>query len=256
MCNTPHCCLPQESGPCLSPSVAAHPLRPATRHRLGRPSPHQQADRPRAHPPPKHPKMKLSRPGPCGPAGTPRISRPFKQLSRSRGQVTHVILTRSPLNPPPKKKTGPFDLHVLSTPPAFVLSQDQTLQKNQSPRQHHEPRKHKPPRNQHHPDKQNNQAHPRHTQQDAPRTHPAKNQTNKQHKNKTHYRDLKQHTQHPDYRRNESSGVAVRRSKNLAGEFATVKPGTCDPSLSGHLIRTVEFLGPHRPHGSWRQMST
>ena len=24
----------------------------------------------------------------------------------------------------------PFDLHVLSTPPAFVLSQDQTLQKN------------------------------------------------------------------------------------------------------------------------------
>ena len=128
MCNTPHCCLPQESGPCLSPSVAAHPLRPATRHRLGGPSPHQQADRPRAHPPPKHPKMKLSRPGPCGPAGTPRISRPFKRLSRRGGQVTHVILTRSPLNPPPKKGAGPFDLHVLSTPPAFVLSQDQTLQ--------------------------------------------------------------------------------------------------------------------------------
>ena len=77
--------------------------------------------------------MKLSRPGPCGPAGTPRISRPFKQLSRSRGQVTHVILTRSPLNPPPKKGAGPFDLHVLSTPPAFVLSQDQTLQTKPNP---------------------------------------------------------------------------------------------------------------------------
>ena len=77
--------------------------------------------------------MKLSRPGPCGPAGTPRISRPFKQLSRSRGQVTHVILTRSPLNPPPKKRAGPFDLHVLSTPPAFVLSQDQTLQTKPNP---------------------------------------------------------------------------------------------------------------------------
>ncbi len=51
--NIPHCCLPQESGPCLSPSVAGRPLRPATRHRLGRPSPHQQADRPRAHPRPK-----------------------------------------------------------------------------------------------------------------------------------------------------------------------------------------------------------
>ena len=77
--------------------------------------------------------MKLSRPGPCGPAGTPRISRPFKQLSRSRGQVTHVILTRSPLNPPTKKRAGPFDLHVLSTPPAFVLSQDQTLQTKPNP---------------------------------------------------------------------------------------------------------------------------
>ena len=54
--------------------------------------------------------MKLSRPGPCGPAGTPRISRPFKQLSRSRGQVTHVILTRSPLNPPPKNRGGPVRL--------------------------------------------------------------------------------------------------------------------------------------------------
>jgi len=36
----------------LSPSVAGHPLRPATRRRLGRPLPHQQADRPRVHPAP------------------------------------------------------------------------------------------------------------------------------------------------------------------------------------------------------------
>ena len=50
LCNIPHCCLPQESGPYLSPNVAVHPLRPATRRRLGRPLPHQQADRPRAHP--------------------------------------------------------------------------------------------------------------------------------------------------------------------------------------------------------------
>ena len=33
--------------------MAVHPLRPATRRRLGRPLPHQQADRPRAHPTPK-----------------------------------------------------------------------------------------------------------------------------------------------------------------------------------------------------------
>ena len=37
-----------------------------------------------------------------------------------------MLLTRSPLIPQPKPGS-PFDLHVLSTPPAFVLSQDQTL---------------------------------------------------------------------------------------------------------------------------------
>ncbi len=36
-------------GPCLSPIVADRPLRPATRRRLGRPLPHQQADRTQAH---------------------------------------------------------------------------------------------------------------------------------------------------------------------------------------------------------------
>ena len=35
---------PVESGPCLSPSVADHPLRPATDRRLGRPLPHQLAN--------------------------------------------------------------------------------------------------------------------------------------------------------------------------------------------------------------------
>ena len=56
----------------------------------------------------------------------------FPSLSRSAGQITHVLLTRSPLEHPHQKMVGafPFDLHVLSTPPAFVLSQDQTLQKN------------------------------------------------------------------------------------------------------------------------------
>ena len=37
-----------------------------------------------------------------------------------------MLLTRSPLEYPPKE-AFPLDLHVLSTPPAFVLSQDQTL---------------------------------------------------------------------------------------------------------------------------------
>src|SRR5947209_7450017 len=40
--------------------------------------------------------------------------------------MTHVLLTRSPLSPGPKGWFS-LDLHVLSAPPAFVLSQDQTL---------------------------------------------------------------------------------------------------------------------------------
>ncbi len=58
------------------------------------------------------------------------ISTCFQVLSPSDGQVTHVLLTRSPLlfsNEPKFGGKEAFDLHVLGTPPAFVLSQDQTL---------------------------------------------------------------------------------------------------------------------------------
>ena len=44
-------------------------------------------------------------------------------------QVTHALLTRPPLTFG-ASSSGPFDLHVLSTPPAFILSQDQTLCKS------------------------------------------------------------------------------------------------------------------------------
>ncbi len=54
------------------------------------------------------------------------ISPPFEGLSPTSGQVAHALLTRLPRyrGLPPFA----FDLHVLGTPPAFVLSQDQTLQ--------------------------------------------------------------------------------------------------------------------------------
>ena len=58
------------------------------------------------------------------------ISGPFGQLSRSPRQVTHVLLTRAPLYSTPRRACFSSDLHVLGTPPAFVLSQDQTLQLN------------------------------------------------------------------------------------------------------------------------------
>ena len=54
------------------------------------------------------------------------ISTSFPVLFPSRGKVAHALLTRPPLEHLPKH-LSPLDLHVLSTPPAFVLSQDQTL---------------------------------------------------------------------------------------------------------------------------------
>ena len=62
------------------------------------------------------------------------ISPRFHGLSPSYGQVTHALLARPPLSSPKRTPEGlfqrfSFDLHVLGTPPAFVLSQDQTLVK-------------------------------------------------------------------------------------------------------------------------------
>ena len=54
------------------------------------------------------------------------ISTSFPMLSRFVRQVAHALLTRPPLIRGPKP-SSPFDLNVLSTPPAFILSQDQTL---------------------------------------------------------------------------------------------------------------------------------
>ena len=63
------------------------------------------------------------------------ISPSFPGLFQTRRQVTHALLTRAPLEYPPKG-AFPYDLHVLGTPPAFVLSQDQTLQFELGERQH------------------------------------------------------------------------------------------------------------------------
>ena len=120
------------SGPCLSPSVAGRPLRPATRQSLGEPLPHQLADRPRA------PQEASGCPDfnfewmstliTCG------INSPFDELSPTSRQIPHVLRTLTPLDILNiATKNIPFDLHVLSTPPAFVLSQNQTLRKNLEP---------------------------------------------------------------------------------------------------------------------------
>ena len=68
---------------------------------------------------------------PCDIRSICGISTNFSVLSLTNGQVTHALLTRPPLSFPvfPRRfrRLAPLDLHVLGTPPAFVLSQDQTL---------------------------------------------------------------------------------------------------------------------------------
>ena len=111
----PHCCLPQESGPCLSSSVSDRPLKPDTDRRLGRPLPHQLANQPRALP-------KADKSISLGSIWG--FSNRFQLLSPSLGQI---LTCYSPVRHLGMKPS--YDLHVLGIPPAFILSQDQTLLK-------------------------------------------------------------------------------------------------------------------------------
>ena len=104
--------------------MAVHPLRPATRRRLGRPLPHQQADRPRAHPTPQKLSTTLST------VWSYVVLDPVSQAYptvRGRSPTCYSPVRHSSTHHQ-RWQAFPFDLHVLSTPPAFVLSQDQTLQ--------------------------------------------------------------------------------------------------------------------------------
>ena len=105
--------------------MAVQPLSPATDRRLGGPLPHQLSNQTRAHP--SAIKSLVSRR--CLQDTLCGISSSFPLLSPSEGQVAHVLLTRPPLTWG-ASSPRPFDLHVLGTPPAFVLSQDQTLKKS------------------------------------------------------------------------------------------------------------------------------
>lgn len=73
----------------LNPSVADHPLRPATDRGLGELLPHQQANRPQAHP--KAPLRALF------PEEHMRYCRRFLAGIPHLGAGTHVLLTRPPL---------------------------------------------------------------------------------------------------------------------------------------------------------------
>jgi hypothetical protein len=97
--------------------VADHPLRPATDHRLGEPLPHQLANPTRA--PPGAINLSPRALNPRSYAVLARLSPGYPTLQGRFPRVTHPCATPLLLEA--------FDLHVLGMPPAFVLSQDQTL---------------------------------------------------------------------------------------------------------------------------------
>src|SRR5438132_7740286 len=103
--------------------MADRPLRPATHRRLGEPLPHQQANGTRAHP----------RPEAEATFGTSPERPAHHQALASVSTGYSCVLGRLPTCYSPVRRSStpegafPLDLHVLSTPPAFVLSQDQTL---------------------------------------------------------------------------------------------------------------------------------
>ena len=120
--NIPYCCLPQESGPCLSTSVGDRPLRSPSHRRLGGPSPRRPSNGTHARP---RPRRRLALQGmpqkgfiPYYPAFPPAIRKTGVGCIR----VTHPSATLAA----PKGRL-PYDLHVLGLPLAFILSQDQTL---------------------------------------------------------------------------------------------------------------------------------
>ena len=108
--------------------MAVHPLRPATDRRLGGPLPRQPANQTRAHPAPPefstllHAKL-------CAYAVLAAVSGccpPVRgRLPTRYSPVRHWAAPASAPEGP--RRRAPFDLHVLGTPPAFILSQDQTL---------------------------------------------------------------------------------------------------------------------------------
>ena len=97
--------------------MADHPLRPATDHRLGEPLPHQLPNPTRA-PPSATSLSSVAR----AYAVLASVSRGYPPPMGRFPRVTHPCATNG--------RSHPFDLHVLGMPPAFVLSQDQTLRFN------------------------------------------------------------------------------------------------------------------------------
>ena len=104
--------------------MADHPLRSATNRRLGGPLPHQLPNWTRAHPYP----INLLPQKDALPWSYAVLAVISNCYSPDMGRLlTRYSPVRHSLNP---EGLSSFDLHVLSMPPAFILSQNQTLKFN------------------------------------------------------------------------------------------------------------------------------
>ena len=147
----------------LSPSQADHPLRPANDRSLGKPLPHQQTNHTQAAP--KAPEG-FNPKTICGispPFGGLFLTLGYVPTRYSAVRRSCILTLYSNYLSPPNSsqnciwdgrlslrfvkrtalsgvhsfsfeqtvRTLPLDLHVLGTPPAFILSQDQTLHKRE-----------------------------------------------------------------------------------------------------------------------------
>ena len=122
--NIPYCCLPQESGPCLSTSVGDRPLRSPSHRSLGGPSPRRPANGTHARPSP----INLCPRGDAPPRDHAVLPAVSSGYPAGRGWLhTRYAPVRHSQAP---EGALPFDLHVLGLPLAFILSQDQTLRCN------------------------------------------------------------------------------------------------------------------------------
>ena len=99
--NIPYCCLPQESGPCLSASVGDRPLRSPSHRRLGGPSPRLQANGTHARPPPRRRFRPTGMPPLGRMAGYPAFPPAIRQGRVGCIRVTHPSATlRAPEGTP------------------------------------------------------------------------------------------------------------------------------------------------------------
>ena len=143
---------------------------------------------------------------------------------------------------PTKVGAFPFDLHVLSTTPAFVLSQDQTLQKNQKNKPHTNPNNQKSHQDQHaaHSNSPENQSRPKSIQTTHPTPlsqpqHPPTNTARRHHNQPKETRQAKNQKQN-------KNGTKNKHTIEISNNTPTKEAPAGLKSQPTHLSRHRKIL--------------